>query len=736
MLLVFLHQSHEALFWDDDAQLSRLRPHGDDFSATNLPEAKVGLDFHKSNKTSGSWVKTYLGYGGDPTDPPSINEVSYTEHVAFLVMWLCKFLACPKSGGITKEFQALAEVLADGHQVAMSPIFLAYLYRGLREVITKPMDYHASDSIWIFQLWLQLYFLELSPTTVCPNNKALLGPPLLNAPRRKHYVENCFRFFYGCQERTREHLSICLDHLFQDYLALDLSSYPMAETKEERHNMWANILISRDLPYGLMMNKGSNYHCGGELYYPAAANYQLGFIQRIPIPPMNFVNLLSSWWVEFKDVNEVTTLTNFNQELVKSFSIPIRDPQFGDSNIFIHWWKEMSASWFSQPCSEIEDKVFRHCPCSLAFQQEKEKKKAQAKGSPRPMEHPSSSPLIGAVQSATTLSAAPETQTSALEKEIGAQIITPVGEDESAEINTTEHPEDVSTRSHEIILMPDDHASEHVAELTKEDFPHVPDSQRAIFGPGLSLADTTVIEAEFQPLFAISSDSPLTCPLEAPQSGSTFQADANITVDHAIVISGAPSTIPTNGSAPPEPVLMLTLGAPTLVDDVIPSELQLEIGESSSFVPAESTMNPSVEDERSLAMVPHEEAPLPSPDQWDASISLFKASTRLATFSTITGALPDSGAEALLRSYRDGDLMSMEDKDERNKLKATIEIVASFGFFSNPRSSAMITYLFGQVEKFALHCRPFLEEQRMGQDLEQQITSCSATMTKEIEIAH
>ncbi|KAI5313188.1 hypothetical protein L3X38_042362 [Prunus dulcis] len=138
----------------DLATITGLLPRGDDFSATNLPEAKVGLDFHKSNKTCGSWVKMYRGYGGEPTDPPSINGVSYTEHVAFLVMWLCKFLACAKFGWITKEFEALAEVLADGHQVAMGPIFLAYLYRGLRELTTKPMDYHASGAIWIFQLWL------------------------------------------------------------------------------------------------------------------------------------------------------------------------------------------------------------------------------------------------------------------------------------------------------------------------------------------------------------------------------------------------------------------------------------------------------------------------------------------------------------------------------------------------------------------------------------------------------
>ncbi|CAL9020523.1 unnamed protein product [Prunus brigantina] len=46
-----------------------------------------------------------------------------------------KFLACPRSSGITKEFQALVEVLVDGYQVSMGPIFLAYLYIGLNENI-------------------------------------------------------------------------------------------------------------------------------------------------------------------------------------------------------------------------------------------------------------------------------------------------------------------------------------------------------------------------------------------------------------------------------------------------------------------------------------------------------------------------------------------------------------------------------------------------------------------------
>ncbi|CAL8117566.1 unnamed protein product [Prunus armeniaca] len=86
-------------------------------------------------------------------------------------------------------------------------------------------------------------------------------------------------------------------------------------------------------------------------------------------------------------------------------------------------------------------------------------------------------------------------------------------------------------------------------------------------------------------------------------------------------------------------------------------------------------MNTSTEDGKGLAMLPHDGAPLPfldQPlgdifnflDQWDASISWAKASTHLATSSTMAEAILDSGVEALLWSYKDGDLMSLEDKDK------------------------------------------------------------------------
>ncbi|KAI5312655.1 PREDICTED: PRUPE_4G245100 [Prunus dulcis] len=200
---------------------------------------------------------------------------------------------------------------------------------------------------------------------------------------------------------------------------------------------------------------------------------------------------------------------------------------------------------------------------------------------------------------------------------VGAQVMTPAVKDE---VNTAGHPEEVSMESQEMILMPEDHDLELVAVL------------EAILGPELSSANTTAIEVTFQPLFAISSNPPLTRPLEAYMVVSIA-----ITIDQAIVTSNAPSTIPTNRSATLEPILISTLGTPALVVDTIMPEHQLEI-----------IVNPSTKDGRGIAMVPHDGAPLPFPDQpfddffdflnqWDASISSIKASTRIVTSSTTAG---------------------------------------------------------------------------------------------------
>ncbi|CAL2276415.1 unnamed protein product [Prunus armeniaca] len=149
-------------------------------------------------------------------------------------MWLCKFLTCSKSSQVTKEAQPLAEAIADGQSVVLGPIFLAYLYRCLRDIVLpKLMSCNPSGPIWLFQLWLQVYFPELGLANVTFRGDSLLGKSIANLPLPKHHVEDCFRFFYRCSQRSLSDLSMCLDHRYPGYLALDLANVSTLETKEE-----------------------------------------------------------------------------------------------------------------------------------------------------------------------------------------------------------------------------------------------------------------------------------------------------------------------------------------------------------------------------------------------------------------------------------------------------------------------------------------------------------------------
>lgn len=97
------------------AAITGLHPHGMVYSAVDLLEPILSLDYTKGNKNCTNWIKTHFGYTMSSSKAPigSTNDVAYTKHVAFLQMWLFKCLTCLKCGQTTKEVQPLDEALAD-----------------------------------------------------------------------------------------------------------------------------------------------------------------------------------------------------------------------------------------------------------------------------------------------------------------------------------------------------------------------------------------------------------------------------------------------------------------------------------------------------------------------------------------------------------------------------------------------------------------------------------------------
>ncbi|CAL2257208.1 unnamed protein product [Prunus armeniaca] len=115
----------------DLAAITGLHPHVMVYSTADLLEPILSPNYTKGNKNCTNWIKTHFAYTRSSSKAPrgSINDVAYTEHLAFLQMWLFKCLTYLKCGQTTKEVQPLAEALVDCQVVALGLIFLAYLYR-------------------------------------------------------------------------------------------------------------------------------------------------------------------------------------------------------------------------------------------------------------------------------------------------------------------------------------------------------------------------------------------------------------------------------------------------------------------------------------------------------------------------------------------------------------------------------------------------------------------------------
>ncbi|KAM2233747.1 hypothetical protein FF1_012283 [Malus domestica] len=80
----------------------------------------------------------------------------------------------------------VAEALASGHTLALSPAILAYLLRCLAETTLNKVDPQQNGPLWVFQLWLQVYFAHLRPTIADFSPKEAFGPQLAFRPIPPH----------------------------------------------------------------------------------------------------------------------------------------------------------------------------------------------------------------------------------------------------------------------------------------------------------------------------------------------------------------------------------------------------------------------------------------------------------------------------------------------------------------------------------------------------------------------
>ncbi|KAL6284485.1 hypothetical protein ACE6H2_015414 [Prunus campanulata] len=343
-----------------------------------------------------------------------------------------------------------------------------------------------------------------------------------------------------------------------------------------------------------------------------------------------------------------------------------------------------------------------------------------------------------ATHSAVFSSAILESRTLILDVEAGGQIAISEAEIEMEIIgaNLSTNPDAIVAETQQNIQPS---GSREVDHEIIDDTSHTPDYQTVSLSLETTLVDPTTIRDEVQILSDHTSDFP------DPTGHSTD--------DQIFQTTSADQTANASGELQAIPVILSNgpgLRVPQPSSDVLQPILtyqQHEVGESTMpnppFVRTTGTLvegggeRPPSTDQDDLIQSLLDHAPgdiFAYLDQWDASATSAEASTRSATSSTMARVLPDPATEALLRSYRDRDCISLPDKDERNKVKAAIEALISSGFFPDQTMIRTIMHLFGEVARLIPRHPSLREELRVGEALERQIASTSTIIRQKVEL--
>ena len=114
-------------------------------------------------------LDTYKGWSGYiQHHQKSSSSVNEKEHVAFLTMWLERFVFCGATAGPAYPYRVLAEKLAQGHSIPLGKLLLGAAYRLMNRVFSSLIIGEEvqciTDPWWLVQLWLNLYLHKLVRT--------------------------------------------------------------------------------------------------------------------------------------------------------------------------------------------------------------------------------------------------------------------------------------------------------------------------------------------------------------------------------------------------------------------------------------------------------------------------------------------------------------------------------------------------------------------------------------------
>ena len=277
------------------------------------------------------------------------------EHEAFLFYWYNKFICYTKSNKCLVENMLVAEALASGHTLALSPAIFAHLLRCLAEATIHIIDPHQNEPLWLFQLWLQTYFTTLRPDVPSfPSNEAL-GLWLASKPAPPHRAEEIFKYFFSLEEFSDDEFLTCRRRDYHSFIKLPTTVWSESRDPLLRQN-WGSFVLSRDLPLCCDARRSS-----WEVYHQQFTTRQFG---RGPLLLSH--SLLSRGRLSSSSEKECRDTEDEFHKRCTRFRLRLAIPETLSTDTFGDWWETYTQEFFGGSVENIITKIFGDRPLKTA----------------------------------------------------------------------------------------------------------------------------------------------------------------------------------------------------------------------------------------------------------------------------------------------------------------------------------------------------------------------------------
>jgi hypothetical protein len=297
--------------------------HDSDFEERYYPNRKLASETCNSYER---WVRFWVGKG----DPE--------EHIAFLEMWLNKFVFCMNANKVTTHWKDMAIALHQGKKMSLGHQVLASLYRGLHQMVMSPLKFQSEGPFWLLHYWLLVYFPDFGSDGGFFPDK-VMGEALVNVELPNQTVWDYFQAFRSNDYRPAWGKVVTRKY---PHPLLDIGFFPDRRSKwnnADYYNMFRAAVCCKDLHYGGKLKQEK--HLQMEVYAPSYFARQLGFCQTIPVPLISSMNHFTSWRRSLKTLATVEGISelgdsdpelNYISNTAKVHSVSGYEAWFDDTN--------------------------------------------------------------------------------------------------------------------------------------------------------------------------------------------------------------------------------------------------------------------------------------------------------------------------------------------------------------------------------------------------------------------